>query len=155
MAVAKDYYDEYLKVERVLEDGSKVAYWPKDIEFHEDKQSFWVPMMSKNDKGVLECNGKVRIQVDVYPIADAVLNKVGEAREEPNVNPYLPLPVGRLTLSLNPLKMLNQFVGPGFRRKLYMFLCIALCIAICVAILPMVMSDLISKAIMSMFGLGD
>jgi hypothetical protein len=64
-------------------------------------------MMSKNDKGELECNGKVRIQVDVYPIADAELNKVGEAREEPNVNPYLPLPIGRLTLSLNPLKMIE------------------------------------------------
>ena len=154
MAVAKDYYDEYLKVEKELPDGSKVTYWPNDIEFHEDKQSFWVPMLAKDEKtGKLECNGKVRIQVDVYPIADAVLNKVGEAREEPNVNPYLPLPVGRLTLSLNPLKMLNQFVGPGFRKKLYTFLCIALCIAICIAILPMVMSDLISKAIMSMFGL--
>lgn len=111
-------------------------------------------MIGKNeDTGKMECNGKVRIQIDVYPIADAEANKVGEAREEPNVNPYLPLPVGRLTLSLNPLKMIEQLVGAGFRRKLYMFLCIALCVAICVALLPMVMSDLISKAIMSMFGL--
>ena len=110
-------------------------------------------MMSKNDKGELECNGKVRIQVDVYPIADAELNKVGEAREEPNVNPYLPLPIGRLTLSLNPLKMIEQLVGAGFRRKMYTFIAIALCIAICIALLPMVMSDLISKAILSMFGL--
>ena len=154
MVVAKDYYDGYLKQEQTLQDGSKVTYWPNDIEFHEDKQSFWVPMIGKNeDTGKLECNGKVRIQIDVYPLADAEANKVGEAREEPNVNPYLPLPVGRLTLSLNPLKMIEQMVGAGFRRKLYMFLCIALCVAICVALLPMVMSDLISKAIMSMFGL--
>ena len=153
MAVAKDYYDEYLKQQQTLPDGSKVTYWDNDIEFHEDKQSFWVPMMSKNDKGELECNGKVRIQVDVYPIADAELNKVGEAREEPNVNPYLPLPVGRLTLSLNPLKMIEQLVGAGFRRKMYTILAIALCVAICIALLPMVMSDLISKAILSMFGL--
>lgn len=32
-------------------------------------------------------------------------NKVGEARQEPNANPFLPPPIGRLSFSLNPLKM--------------------------------------------------
>ena len=32
-------------------------------------------MMSKNDKGEIECNGQVRIQVDVYPKADAEKNE--------------------------------------------------------------------------------
>jgi len=143
MCVTKDYYEEYLKPEKGWD----------DIEFHEDKQSFWMKMISKNDKGELECNGRVRIQVDIYPKADAELNKVGEAREEPNVNPYLPLPVGRMSLSLNPLKMLEQLVGPGFRKKMYMFICIALCITICVMMFPMIFSDLISQGILSIFGL--
>ena len=143
MCVTKDYYEDYLKPE---------AGWP-DIEFHEDKQSFWVKMLSKNEKGEIECNGQVRIQIDVYPIADAELNKVGNAREEPNVNPYLPLPVGRLTLSLNPLKMLEQMVGAGFRRKLYTYLCIALCCAICVMMFPMIFSNLVTKGILGIFGL--
>jgi len=69
------------------------------------------------------------------------------------VNPYLPLPLGRLTLSLNPLKMLEQLVGPGFRAKMYTFLCIAVCIAILVMLFPMIFSDLISKGILAMFGL--
>ena len=34
-------------------------------------------------------------------------NKVGDARQEPNHSPFLPPPVGRLSLSLNPFKMLN------------------------------------------------
>ncbi len=33
------------------------------------------------------------------------MNKVGEARSEPNANPFLPPPVGRISFSLNPLKM--------------------------------------------------
>ena len=33
------------------------------------------------------------------------MNKVGEARQEPNINPYLPPPVGRISLTLNPWKM--------------------------------------------------
>ena len=143
MCIAKDYYDAYLKPE---------CGWP-EIEFHEDNQSFWVPMYFKNDKGEQECGGKVRIQVDCYPSKDAEDNKVGEAREEPNCNPYLPLPIGRLSLSLNPFKMLEQMVGPGFRRKLYCFVCCALCIAIVVMLFPMIFSDLISSGIMSMFGL--
>ena len=143
MAIGKDYYDEYLKPE---------CGWP-DLKFHSDQQSFWIKMMSKNEKGVLECNGEVRIQIDVLPLADALKNRVGEAREEPNVNPYLPMPTGRLELSLNPLKMLEQLVGPGFRKKMYLFICIALCITILVMLFPMIFSDLISKGILAMFGL--
>ena len=67
MAVAKDYYDEYLKPEKG---------WG-DIKFHEDKQSFWVKMMSKNEKGEMECNGEVRIQIDVLPKAESLKNPVG------------------------------------------------------------------------------
>jgi len=143
MAVAKDYYTDYLKPE---------CNWP-DLEFHEDGQSFWVKMMAKNDKGQMECNGSVRIQIDVLPRKDADDNRVGEAREEPNCNPYLPLPVGRMSLSLNPFKMLEQMVGPGFRRKLYTFLCIALCCTICIMMIPMIFSNVATSVILAPFGL--
>jgi hypothetical protein len=71
-----------------------------------DESSFWVELVTKNDKGKVEKTGKVRIQVDILTKEHAEANKVGEARSEPNQNPYLPQPVGRLTLGLNPLKML-------------------------------------------------
>ena len=38
--------------------------------------------------------------------------------------PYLPPPVGRFEFSLNPFKMLNQCVGPRYRRKLYCGICV-------------------------------
>jgi len=95
----------------------------------------------------------IRIQVDVLPVAEALKNKVGEAREEPNVNPYLPKPEGRLEFSLNPLKMLEQLVGPGFRAKMYTFICIALCITICIMLIPMVASDIVSKSIFAILGI--
>lgn len=62
-------------------------------------------MTTRDSKGEIEKTGKVRIQIDIYPKAMAELNKVGEARQEPNANPFLPPPVGRLSFSLNPLKM--------------------------------------------------
>ena len=109
----------------------------KGLTFTDDKQSFWVNLDSKEKAGTVT-NGRVRVQLDIYPKEDALNNAVGNAREEPNVNPYLPLPVGRLSFSLNPLKMLNQLVGPALRRKLYCACCYILCIAFMVAFGPVI-----------------
>ena len=49
------------------------------------------------------------MQIDILPKEQAEQNKVGEARQEPNVNPYLPPPVGRLSLTLNPWKMFVRY----------------------------------------------
>ena len=75
-----------------------------------DDSSFWVQLVTRDDDGKLENTGKVRVQIDVYPKKLAEMNKVGEARQEPNVNPFLPPPIGRLSFSLNPIKM---FVSIG------------------------------------------
>ena len=131
ISLTKDYYKEYLNPEGLM-DG---------LSFTEDNQSFWVNLETtelnkKTNRREKVVNGKLRIQVDVVPLKDAIDNPVGQAREEPNVNPYLPLPVGRMELSLNPLKMLNQLVGPAFRRKLYCYCCIAICLAACIFLVP-------------------
>ena len=70
-----------------------------------DESSFWVQLITRDENGQVEKTGKVRVQIDVYPKKLAEMNKVGEARNEPNVNPFLPPPIGRLSFSLNPLKM--------------------------------------------------
>ena len=70
-----------------------------------DDSTFWLPMNAKNDKGQIENNGYVRVQMDIVPADYAEKNKVGAAREEPNANPFLPPPIGRLSFSLNPCKM--------------------------------------------------
>ena len=41
----------------------------------------------------------------MYYRADA--NKVGEARNDPNHDPFCPPPTGRISFSLNPFKMLG------------------------------------------------
>ena len=70
-----------------------------------DDSTFWVQLTTIDSNGKVEKTGKVRLQIDVYPKAMAENNKVGEARQEPNCNPFLPPPIGRLSFSLNPLKM--------------------------------------------------
>ena len=96
-------------------------------------------------------NGKLRLQIDVLPRVEADKNRVGEAQSEPNVNPYLPKPENRMTLSLNPFEMIRQLLGPQFRRMGYALIFSVLCIALCVLLAPMILSDLISSMITSIF----
>lgn len=98
MAIGKQYYDGLLK--------------PKgwDLKFKDDS-SFWLEMKGKDKDGNLKVNGKVRVGIEVYPKDKAEINKVGEARTDPNQSPYLPPPIGRISFSLNPFKMLVSFLS--------------------------------------------
>jgi len=42
-------------------------------------------------------------------------------------------------------------IGPEVRRKIYTYLCIAACCALCIMMLPMVVSNLFSQLIISIF----
>lgn len=70
-----------------------------------DEDSFWVQLVTRDAKNAIEHTGKVRVRIDIYPEAQAEMNKVGEARSEPNANPFLPPPIGRISFDVNPLKM--------------------------------------------------
>lgn len=89
--VDKKYYTKYMKKE------DDVA-----LEWDSNGESFWLPIISKNAEGVLEKNGYVRIQIDITSEEWANKVKIGSARKEPNMEPYLPPPIGRLSFSLNP-----------------------------------------------------
>ena len=93
LGVNKKYYDQYL-----LKEGEN------SVEWKEDGNSFFLPMSSKLDGKVVN-NGFVRVQIEIVPLDYAEKNKVGSAREEPNANPFLPPPIGRLSFSLNPCVM--------------------------------------------------
>ena len=122
----------------------------KNFEWKDDENSFFVPVSAKNDDGKLEQNGFIRIQIELVPVDYADQNKVGDARDEPNQNPFLPPPTGRLFFSLNPCVMFKQLVGPAMRRKIYCycccFICCALCITICIFVVPSLIGTLIASA---------
>ena len=48
----------------------------------------------------------MRVDIRLYPLSTAEANPVGSARNDANMEPYLPPPVGRMEFSLNPFKML-------------------------------------------------
>ena len=120
-----------------------------DIEFlsHEDDPEgikFWVQCYKgkKEASGQGEKAGRVLCSLEILPKKDADLSKVGKGREEPNVNPYLPPPTGRFKFSLNPFNMMNQCVGPKFRRKCYCYCLCALLLAYLIFALPTILTGI-------------
>ncbi len=54
----------------------------------------------------MEKGGRILLSLEVLPHWKAQICKVGLGRDEPNINPYLPPPIGRFQWSLNPFTML-------------------------------------------------
>lgn len=132
----KKYYEDYMR-----KDGDKPMEWD------EDGESFWMPMKQKNDKGVLENNGYVRVRIDLTTADWAKANKIGSGRDDPNIEPYLPPPIGRLRFTLNPWEMYKQLIGAAMRRKIAIWCCIAIGSALCVLILYYIVPILIGNGI--------
>jgi hypothetical protein len=117
------------------------------LEFTDD-DSFWISVKGKDNKEI-----KLRLDVRIFPGAIAKQNPVGEGRNEPNMLPHLPPPIGRIEFSLNPFKMLAQLVNKEYLKKLYAIIGVLLCVAACIMIAPMVVSNLISALTMKIIGL--
>ena len=116
----KDYVDSVSQEEKIKYQGIEFLTGGDD----EEKNKFWVQCYHKNEK-----SGRILCSLEILPMWKAELTKVGLGRKDPNVSPYLPPPVGRFQWSLNPFKLLNQCVGPRFRKKLYCGVCL-LCLVI-------------------------
>lgn len=140
---SSDYWNSYMK-NQLIERGYEFA---DKIEFEkEDKELFWVPMYRFNEEeGKDKISGYVQCSFRIYPKASAEKNKQGVGRDEPNNDPVLPEPEGRLQLSLNPFTMFMQLVGPGVRRKIYMCICLIAYLALCSFMAPMIISNGFSK----------
>jgi len=89
--------------------------------------SAWFKLVSI-DKNTLEATpkGEICYSIQLWPKEKALVMSVGAARNEPNTNPYLPPPVGRLKWSWNPFVLGSELCGPVLCAK---FFCCILCIA--------------------------
>ena len=138
----RDYYNG-------LNEQEKKIYG--DIQFmdsNEDEEGikFWVQCYKgkKEAAGEGEQGGRVLCSLEILPKSMADIEPLGKGREEPNMNPYLPPPVGRLEFTLNPFKMINQCVGPKFRRKCYCYCILCLVIIYLIYALPTMITKVIS-----------
>ena len=96
-----------------------------------DQTKFWIQCYRNNTK-----SGRILMSLEFLPVWKAEKSKVGKGRSEPNINPFLPPPVGRFEWSWNPFKLIKQCVGPKVRKKLYISICIICCAVYLVFLLP-------------------
>lgn len=114
---------------------------------HRETEKFVVQCRRRNKEFELEDGGKVVVSFELVPEEMAQRCPVGEGRNEPNVDPYLPPPVGRFEWSWNPCKLISQLCGPEFRMKICLCICCLLCIIILAFVTPMVFSNVMGNLI--------
>ena len=120
----KDYYKSLPKEKQNL---SNIEFVNED----DNLNKFWIQLEKQGKK-----EGRVLCSLEIVPKWYAELHPVGKGREEPNMNPYLPPPVGRIKFTMNPFKLLNQLTGPKFRKKCYCIVCITCLIIYLIFLIP-------------------
>lgn len=122
----------------------------RSIVIRNPEEKFWLDCtksVQKDGVDVEEVRGKVLVSMTLIPIAEAEIQPVGQGRSNPNQNPFLAPPIGRFQFSLNPIKLIEQIIGPVARGKFYKGCALICCIVICAAITPMVIANGISNII--------
>lgn len=91
-----------------IRQGAKVMYNPdtgeaemKRIKWTSEKSQTMMNlnMYNKNNKGENEYRGTIYVSFEIVPTHIAELNQLGQGRDEPNRDPVLPEPAGRLSLA--------------------------------------------------------
>lgn len=109
MGMSKKYFKEHF--ENALK-NSEDNEMHSDIRF-EDNDKFWLPLAKKGEDGkALGGPGEVLISLQILTKEEADKNPQGEGRQQPNHDPHLPEPEGRLKMTLNPIEQFKQLVPP-------------------------------------------
>jgi len=98
--------------------------------------SRWIKLMRKNADGEEEEVGQVAVSLTIMPKSLAETCPAGFGRNDPNNDPYLPGPTGRLTFTLNPFSMGMQMLGPALCGKVACICCCILAIVVLYFLAP-------------------
>jgi len=83
------------------------------------------------------CQGKLQVSIEMMPAELASQYPAGLGRGDPNMNPYLPDPPGRVHWSLfHPFDMFRELLGPELCHKICCVLCCGVCIVAFVLLAP-------------------
>merc|ERR1711871_572202 len=104
-------------------EAAETASWLKSlagIPGNDPADSKWLKLdVLDHNTGVREPRGQLCVNVQLWPKDKAIVMPVGARRDEPNTNPYLPPPVGRLKWSWNPFVLGSQLCGPWICAQVF------------------------------------
>jgi len=113
----------------------------------EKDPKFWITCsntVAKNGVNETIPMGEILISMSLVPKKQAELSPVGQGRNTPNQNPYLPPPVGRFQWTWNPIKLFEQLVGPVARNTVLIVIGIICLAFIIVMTLPPLIANFIT-----------
>ncbi|CAN0166928.1 unnamed protein product [Ascophyllum nodosum] len=86
----------------------------------------WLELTKRDaEAGTVERMGKMLISLELLPKEAADAQPVGVGRNQPNQNPYLPPPTGRMKFSFNPCTLAVSLLG---RKGCFKVACCLLCL---------------------------
>ncbi|GMF13220.1 unnamed protein product [Phytophthora lilii] len=89
----------------------------------------WIPIYFTDREAAVSLEmGRIGISVQIVPEEEALASPVGKGQNAPNLNPYLPPPVGRMRFTANPMAMLKVLVGPKMCIRLSIMCCCVGCV---------------------------
>ncbi|KAG4057508.1 hypothetical protein PC123_g7472 [Phytophthora cactorum] len=89
----------------------------------------WIPIHFTDREAAVSMEmGRIGISVQIVPEEEALASPVGKGQNAPNLNPYLPPPVGRMRFTANPIAMLKVLVGPKMCIRVSVMCCCVGCI---------------------------
>ena len=110
-------------------------------------------ILKKHNEEESEDDVKIKLSIDCVTLEEAEQSPVGIGRGDPNQNPYLEEPIGRFKWSLNPFDILNQMVGPQFRKKFWVLICVLFLLFGLLLTIPIFFSEVIARSFERLFGL--
>jgi len=135
---------------RALKKKDRVKIWlkSKDLLGREKMgDRFWLDNL-RHPNDPKKSQGKMEISIELMPEAMAAQLPAGTGRSDPNANPFLPPPEGRINWSLfHPLDMLKEIIGPELYYKVCLGCVCILCAVGCVFVAPMIFSNVIGNLI--------
>lgn len=122
-----------------------------DEELEEAK--FWVPLTRPPNmkRSLFGYDGRTlpEVLVSVQMVPESYLEKLpaGHGRSEPNVNPTLPKPVGRLRFTFNCFSMIYQFIGPKFCRRILCVLFLLCLVLTIYYMIPVIFGNVVTAPV--------
>jgi len=104
---------------------------------------FWLYLPKVKDK-----TGRIEVSIELMHSDVAKTQPAGLGRGDPNANPFLPDPEGRLNLSLfHPCNFVREILGDKCTGKMLSCCCLIGCIALCVMMAPMIFSNVVGNIV--------
>ena len=71
------------------------------------------------------CLPQLAVSITIVPEEECVARPVGDGQGQPNETPFLPPAVGRFSMSLNPISIIKELIGP---EVVIILVCCCICV---------------------------